>query len=70
MTNKKDGVLYVGITNNICRRVYEHRRGIGSKFVKKYQLHRLVHLEQYNSPIDTIRGEKQLKAGSRSKKYY
>ncbi len=68
MTNKKDGVLYIGMTNDLRRRVEEHKQGIGSAFVKKYNLHYLVYYEVFTDPENAIRREKQLKAGSRKKK--
>lgn len=63
LTNKKDGTLYIGITNNIDRRLFEHRSGKGSKFIKKYNLHKLVHLEKYTEALKAISREKQLKIG-------
>ncbi|MDD9893381.1 MAG: GIY-YIG nuclease family protein [Gammaproteobacteria bacterium] len=68
MTNKPNGTLYVGVTNDIERRVWEHRNGLGSKFVKRYGLHRLVCVEETNGAVAAIEREKQLKAGSRAKK--
>ena len=60
--------LYVGVTNNLARRLDEHRAGLGSKFVSKYGIHRLVHVECAPSPRDAIAREKQLKRWSRTKK--
>ncbi len=42
------GSLYIGVTNNLVRRVYEHRMGLADGFTKKYRIHRLVHFEQYS----------------------
>ena len=42
------GSLYIGATNNLVRRVYEHRMGLADGFTKKYRIHRLVHFEQYS----------------------
>jgi putative endonuclease len=68
MTNKKNGVLYIGMTNNILRRIWEHRQGNGSKFTKKYRLTKVVYYECIQSPGEAIYREKQLKAGSRHAK--
>jgi len=55
------GTLYVGVTNNIARRVYEHREGIGSVFCRKYDVKRLVYLESFESIHNAIHREKRLK---------
>ncbi len=68
MSNSSDSALYIGVTNNLLRRVYEHKTGIGSKFVQKYKLLKLVYFELVDSIEVAIAREKQLKAGSRAKK--
>ena len=68
MTNAHNTVLYTGVTNNLARRVYEHKNGLGSKFVKKYNVHKLVYYEIGNDINATIAREKQIKGGSRKKK--
>ena len=68
MTNAHNTVLYTGVTNNLARRVYEHKNGLGSKFVKKYNIHKLVYYEIGNDVNATIAREKQIKGGSRKKK--
>ena len=60
--------LYVGVTSNLARRIHEHREGLGSKFVSRYAIHRLVHVECARNPRDAIAREKQLKRWSRPKK--
>lgn len=60
--------LYVGVTNNLERRMYEHRNGVNEGFSKKYGCRRLVHIEEYSSRDDAISREKQLKGWSREKK--
>jgi putative endonuclease len=68
MTNAYHTVLYTGVTNDLQRRVLEHRSGRGSKFTSKYNVTKLVYFE-YCSDADTaIFREKQIKAGSRKKK--
>ena len=68
MTNKKNGTLYTGVTNDLVRRVYEHRNKLIEGFTKKYSLDKLVYYECLYSPESAISREKQLKGGSRSKK--
>jgi putative endonuclease len=61
LTNKARGVLYVGVTNDLKRRVVEHRLGIIEGFTKKYSLSRLVYFEFFESVQDAIYREKRLK---------
>lgn len=68
LTNKNNTVLYTGVTNNLKRRVLEHRNNIGSKFTKKYHAHKLVYYEVTDDINAAILREKQIKAGSRQKK--
>ena len=68
LTNENNTVLYTGVTNNIHRRVREHKEGQGSKFTKRYNIHKLVYLEQTGDVDAAISREKQIKAGSRQKK--
>ncbi len=56
--------LYVGVTNNLARRVYEHRHG-WSKFTVRYRIHRLVYFETRPHPMQAIVREKQIKRLSR-----
>lgn len=60
--------LYVGVTNNLERRVHEHKTGLVDGFTQRYNIHRLVYCEDYESIRDAIAREKQLKAWRRSKK--
>ena len=60
--------MYIGVTNNLQRRIYEHKNGIIDGFTKKYHVHKLVYFEQYKYIDDAIRREKQLKGLLRSKK--
>jgi putative endonuclease len=68
MTNAHNTVLYTGVTNDLARRVHEHKNGLGSVFVKKYNVHKLVYFEQGNDVNAAIAREKQIKGGSRKKK--
>ena len=68
MTNQADRVLYTGVTNDLKKRVWQHRNGIGAEFTKRYKLHKLVYYEIAEEPYAAITREKQIKAGSRQKK--
>ena len=61
LASRKNGTLYIGITNNLRARLEQHRSGRGSEFVKKYAVHRLVHVEEFASPQEAIAREKQPK---------
>lgn len=64
-TNKKEGTLYIGVTSNILKRVYEHKNGLTEGFTKRYNLDKLVYFEQTNSVETAIKREKQLKSWKR-----
>ncbi len=68
MTNKRNTVLYTGVTNNIERRIYEHKEKSVEGFTKKYNVDKLVYGEEFNDVEEAILREKQIKAGSRKKK--
>jgi putative endonuclease len=68
MTNKNNTVLYTGITNDLQRRVYEHKNKIIKGFTSKYNIDKLVYYEVTNDINSGIKREKQIKAGSRKKK--
>ena len=61
-------VLYVGVTNDIRRRLSEHRSGIPGSFTRRYRVTRLVHLEELPTARDAIAREKEIKAWRREKK--
>jgi len=65
LSNKRNGTLYIGITNNIIRRVNEHKNKIADGFTKKYDLTNLVYYEKFNYINDAIMREKQLKTWRR-----
>jgi putative endonuclease len=68
MTNKNNKVLYTGITNDLKRRVYEHKEKFVAGFTKKYNVSKLVYYEVFEDSENAILREKQIKAGSRQKK--
>lgn len=68
MTNKRNTVLYTGVTSNLQKRISEHRQKLTEGFTKKYNITKLVYCEVFDSIVDAIRREKQIKAGSRQKK--
>lgn len=68
LTNKNNSVLYVGVTSNLRKRIYEHKNGLTDSFSKKYNAEKLVYYEVFESVESAILREKQLKAGSRKKK--
>ena len=68
MTNRFHNVLYVGVTNNLSRRVQEHKIGDSSGFSKKYNINKLVYYEHFNNIEFAIEREKQIKGGSRARK--
>ena len=63
ITNKKRGTLYIGVTNNILRRIYEHKNELTGGFTKQYKLHKLVYVEEFEQIVEAITREKQLKTG-------
>ncbi|MEQ8910564.1 MAG: GIY-YIG nuclease family protein [Vicingaceae bacterium] len=68
MTNKNNTVLYTGMTNDLERRVSEHKSGEIKGFTSKYKCYKLVYFEVFPSPKEAISREKQIKGGSRAKK--
>ena len=60
--------LYTGITNDLERRLFEHRQGMTRGFTKKYNVHRLVYFEETDDPVAAIAREKQIKSWARRKK--
>ena len=68
MSNKTRTVLYIGVTNDLSRRVAEHREGSGSAFTSKYKCYDLVYMEEFLDINDAIAREKQLKGWGREKK--
>ena len=68
LANKNNGVLYIGVTNDIRRRISEHKSGEIPGFTKRYNVNKLVYAELYTDIEQAIAREKQLKHWSRQKK--
>ncbi len=68
LTSKENTALYIGVTNDLRRRLIEHKNEIADGFTKRYHLHKLVYYEKYSEINDAISREKQLKGWSRRKK--
>ena len=68
LTNKTNNVMYIGMTNNLARRLYEHRHELIDGFTKKYHLHKIVYYEEFQDVKLAIKREKILKSLLRSKK--
>jgi putative endonuclease len=66
MASAPYGTLYVGVTSDVSRRVFEHREGIGSAFCRKYGVRRLVHSEPFEDISNAIHREKRLKKWPRA----
>jgi len=68
MTNKTNSVLYTGVTNDLVRRVFEHKNKLVEGFTKKYNVNKFVFYEVYEDVNSAIAREKQIKGVSRAKK--
>jgi len=65
MANKRNGTLYIGVTNDLIKRVFEHKSDIVQGFTKKYKIHSLVYFEECGEIESAILREKQLKKWNR-----
>jgi len=65
LASKRNGTLYIGVTNNLTRRVYEHKNDLINGFAKKYKVHMLVYYEHTNDINSAIQREKRLKKWKR-----
>lgn len=70
LTNESHSLLYTGRTNNLKRRVSEHRKGSGAWFTRKYELHKLVYFEAAEDIRAAMKREKQIKASSKRRKVH
>jgi putative endonuclease len=68
MTNHRTTVLYIGVTNDLERRVFEHKKKLVDGFTKKYNLDRLVYFEETEDVVSALEREKQLKGWLRRRK--
>jgi putative endonuclease len=68
VANRRNGTLYTGVTSNLPKRAFEHREGLVAGFSARYGCKFLVWYEFHGTMIDAITREKQIKAGSRTKK--
>ena len=68
LSNWSDSVLYIGVTSNLPKRLYEHKNGLADGFTKKYNVHKLVYYEETPYMQSAIEREKQLKKWTRVKK--
>jgi putative endonuclease len=65
LASKRNGTLYVGVTNDLRRRVYEHKNNLIEGFTKKYHVHNLVHCEETTDVQSALQREKQIKIWKR-----
>lgn len=65
LTNRKNGTLYIGVTNSLIRRVYQHKHKLYKGFTEAYDVCKLVYYEEYNYVEEAIAREKQLKKWNR-----
>ena len=68
IANQYNTVLYTGVTNDLIKRIYEHKEKLIAGFTKKYNVNKLVYYEIFSDINNAIEREKQIKAGSRQKK--
>ena len=61
LASEKNGTLYIGITSNLIKRIYEHKNNIVKGFTEKYKVHKLVYYEECNDIYEAIQREKQVK---------
>lgn len=68
VASKKNGTIYIGVTNNLSRRIYEHKNKLVEGFTKQHKVDKLVYMEEYKDVELAIKREKQLKGWRREKK--
>ena len=66
LASKKNGTIYIGVTNNLKKRVDQHKNDLADGFTKKYQVHTLVYFEMYRDIRDAINREKRMKKWNRA----
>ena len=65
LSSKRNGALYVGMTSDLIKRIYEHKQDLIDGFTKQYQVHMLVYYEVHNDILEAITREKQIKKWNR-----
>ena len=65
LVSKKNGTLYIGITSDLVKRIYEHKNNLISSFTQKYNVHRLVYYEEFTDVLEAIAMEKRIKKWNR-----
>lgn len=68
MMSQNNRAIYVGVTNNLIKRIYAHKNKLVKGFTAKYNICKLVYWEEFNDPMSAISREKQIKGGSRQDK--
>ncbi len=68
LANKTNTVIYVGVTSNLVKRIYEHKNGVGHSFTSRYNCNKLIYWEEFSDIQKAIEREKQIKAGNRRRK--
>ncbi len=68
LASKRNGTLYIGMTHNLELRLLQHKNKMSDSFTAKYNVTKLVYLEQFNRAMDAIQTEKKLKGWTRAKK--
>ena len=68
LSNKNKNVLYTGVTNNLEKRLYEHRNNLNQGFTSRYNVHELIYYEEYGDVRDAIHREKMIKKKPRQRK--
>ena len=68
LTNWNNRVMYIGVTSDLRRRIYEHKNELVDGFTKKYHVHKLVYYESTGDPVSAISREKELKGWTRKRK--
>ena len=65
VSNKRNGALYIGVTSDLPKRIYQHKNNLVDGFTKKYNIHQLVWFERHGNIQEAIKREKQIKAWKR-----
>lgn len=66
LASRRNGTLYIGVTNNLSKRIYEHKNELTDSFTKKYRIHTLVYFETFDDIGEAILREKRMKKWNRS----